>query len=217
MSYPPTPNNPYGPPQEAPGYGYPQQPPQAQPAGYGYPQQAAPAGYGYPQAAPGYAFPPAAPKMSMPGMVITTRVLLFIVGSSQILLTALFLLGALGAKSNANRHSETSDVAIINNMASSIALVLGIVFLLASVLSMTLGVKLGRGGPATRITTLVYGSIALLLGAGIMVFSIVERSELDEAAVFFQVFAGLWIAICVTWIVSMSTRDGVAWFDRPRY
>lgn len=59
MSYPPDPNNPYSqqPPQGAPGYGAPQQPPAP---GYGYPQQQAP-GYGYPQqqpqAAPGYGAP----------------------------------------------------------------------------------------------------------------------------------------------------------------
>ncbi|GLW54145.1 RDD family protein [Kitasatospora phosalacinea] len=50
MSYPPDPNNPYGqPPQQQPGYGYPQQAPP--PAGYGYPQQGQPQQpYGYPQA-----------------------------------------------------------------------------------------------------------------------------------------------------------------------
>ncbi|MGA5820464.1 hypothetical protein ACPC54_21675 [Kitasatospora sp. NPDC094028] len=217
MSYPPTPNNPYGPPQGAPGYGYPQQAPQAQPAGYGYPQQQQQAGYGYPQAAPGYAFPPAAPQMSMPGLVITTRVLLFIVGGSQILLTALFLLGALGAKNNANKHSAGSDSAILNNMAASVALVLGIVFLLASVLSITLGVKFGKGGPATRITTLVYGSIALLLGAALLIFAITKSSELAAAAWFFEILGGLWVAICILWIVAMTIRDGVAWFNRPRY
>jgi uncharacterized RDD family membrane protein YckC len=56
VSYPPGPNNPYGQPQQqqAPGYGYPQQPPQQQ--GYGYPQQGGydpNAGYADPNAAYG--------------------------------------------------------------------------------------------------------------------------------------------------------------------
>lgn len=76
MSYPPDPNNPYGPPpqnppggqsnpygqppQNPPAYGYPQQPAQSAP-GYGYPQAGQPAypdpnagAYGYPQQQSGY-------------------------------------------------------------------------------------------------------------------------------------------------------------------
>ncbi|MFD0272539.1 RDD family protein [Kitasatospora sp. NPDC127111] len=56
MSYPPDPNNPYGQPQQPPGYGYPQQAPPA--AGYGYPQQPPQApGYGVPQQ-PQYGYAP---------------------------------------------------------------------------------------------------------------------------------------------------------------
>ncbi|MEU8511924.1 hypothetical protein AB0C76_10090 [Kitasatospora sp. NPDC048722] len=211
MSYPPDPNNPYGQPQQ-PGYGYPQQAPPA--AGYGYPQPAAQPMYGYPPVAP--------QRMSMPGLMVTARVFLFIIGAVQVLITAGLLIGAAGAKKVANEHTTGSDTAIFGNAAASVLLVIGVVYLLAAVLSITLGVKFGSGGPATRITTIVYGSIALLLGLGVLISSITggAQSQVAGAAVGagFGVGIGvLWIAICVLWIAAVTTRDGVAWFNRPRY
>ncbi|MGW2376816.1 MULTISPECIES: hypothetical protein [Kitasatospora] len=210
MSYPPDPNNPYGQPQ-APGYGYPQQAPPAAP-GYGYPQPAAPA----------YGYAPAVPQ-AMPGLVMTARVLLFIVGGVQILITIGLMIGAAGAKKAADTYSSSSANAIFNATAG-VALVLGIVFLLASVLSITVGVKFGRGGNATRITTIVYGSIALLIGLFLMFGAITGSTQATgdtqaaaQGAGFAMVFSGLWIAICIVWIVAMCVRDGVNWFNRPRY
>ncbi|MFD7902868.1 hypothetical protein ACFV4G_11535 [Kitasatospora sp. NPDC059747] len=211
MSYPPDPNNPYGQPQQ-PGYGYPQQAPPA--AGYGYPQPAAQPVYGYPPVAP--------QRMSMPGLMVTARVFLFIIGAVQVFITAGLLIGAAGAKKVANEHTTGSDTAIFGNAAASVLLVIGVVYLLAAVLSITLGVKFGSGGPATRITTIVYGAIALLLGLGVLVSSITggANSQVAGAAAGAGVGVGigvLWIAICVLWIAAVTTRDGVAWFNRPRY
>ncbi|MGW3038796.1 hypothetical protein ACWC9T_01870 [Kitasatospora sp. NPDC001159] len=206
MSYPPDPNNPYGQQPAAPGYGYPQQAPQAS-LGYGYPQQAPGYGYGYPPNVP----------QSMPGLVMTARVLLFVVGGTQVLITGFLLLVAAGAKNNADKHSASSDAAVFGNMAAGIGLVLGIVYLLASVLSITLGVKFGRGGNATRITTIVYGSIAVLLGIGVLISAITGASTVGAGAGYGMVIGGLWIAISVIWIVAMCTQDGIAWFNRPRY
>ncbi|MER7766323.1 hypothetical protein [Kitasatospora sp. NPDC096140] len=204
MSYPPDPNNPYGQPPAAPGYGY--------------PQQAPPAAYGYPQQPPAYGYAPVAPPRSMPGLVMTARVLLFVVGGVQVLLTGLLLIVAASAKTVANQHSTSSDTAIFGNAAAGVLLVLGILYLLASVLSITLGVKFGKGGPATRITTIVYGSVALLLGALVTISAITGSTQAQAAGSGFGVVVGvLWIGICVLWIVAMSTREGVDWFNRPRY
>ncbi|WP_030259459.1 MULTISPECIES: hypothetical protein [Streptomyces] len=202
MSYPPDPNNPYGQPPAAPGYGY--------------PQQAPPVAYGYPQQAPGYGYPPVAQPPSMPGLVMTTRVLLFVVGGVQVLLAGFLIIVAAGAKKVANEHSTGSDTAIFGNAAAGVLLVLGVVYLLAAVLSITLGAKFGKGGPATRITTIVYASIALLLGLLVLAGAVTGSAQANGAG--FGVIVGvLWIAICIIWIVAMSTRDGVAWFNRPRY
>ncbi|MEU8921767.1 hypothetical protein AB0D10_12660 [Kitasatospora sp. NPDC048545] len=208
MSYPPDPNNPYGQPPASPGYGYPQQAPPA--PGYGYPQAAAPA----------YGYPPVAPPQSMPGLVVTARVLMFVVGGVQVLLTGFLLIVAAGAKTVANQHSTSSDTAIFGNAAAGVLLILGILYLLASVLSITLGVKFGKGGPATRITTIVYGSVALLLGVLVLISAITGSTNAQAQAAgsgFGAVIGVLWIAICILWIVAMSTRDGVNWFNRPRY
>ncbi|MFI6153480.1 hypothetical protein ACIBCA_12365 [Kitasatospora sp. NPDC051170] len=214
MSYPPDPNNPYG--QKQPqGYGYPQQP-QPQPAGYGYPQppQPQPAAYGYPPVGQGYGFQPAVPQ-SMPGLVLTTRVLLFVIGGVQVILTGILLLVAATAKHEANtRHGDT---AVFGNAAAGVLLVLGIVYLLASVLSITLGAKFGKGGPATRITTLVYGCISLLLGLLVLISGLSQSSTSNPGGPFGLIIGALWIGIAILWIVAMSTRDGVAWFNRPRY
>ncbi|MBD0690510.1 hypothetical protein [Streptomyces sp. CBMA123] len=205
MSYPPDPNNPYGQQPPAPGYGYPQQPPQAAP------------GYGYPQPAPSpYGYAPAAPQ-TMPGLVLTARVLLFVVGGVQVILTGILLLAAAGAKKVANEHTTSSDTAVFGNAAASVLMVVGVVYLLAAVLSLTLGAKFGKGGNATRITTIVYGSIATLLGIAVLISGITGASTMGAGAGFGVVVGALWIAISIIWVVAMCTRDGVNWFNRPRY
>ncbi len=152
----------------------------------------------------------------MPGLVMTTRVLLFVVGGVQVLLAGFLIIVAAGAKKVANEHSTGSDTAIFGNAAAGVLLVLGVVYLLAAVLSITLGAKFGKGGPATRITTIVYASIALLLGLLVLAGAVTGSAQANGAG--FGVIVGvLWIAICIIWIVAMSTRDGVAWFNRPRY
>ncbi|MFI2606992.1 hypothetical protein [Kitasatospora sp. NPDC018619] len=207
MSYPPDPNNPYGQPPAAPGYGYPQQaPPQAAP-GYGYPQQAPAYGqYGYP--------PVAAPPQSMPGLMVTARVLLFIVGGTQVLAALFCLIGAAAAKDVVS-NSNTSDEGLlaIGNAAAGVAAVIGVVFALAAALSITLGVKFGKGGNSVRIVTIVYGSIGGLLGLlGLLGSFGAEKGQAANLVV-----ALLWVAISVIWITAVCTRDGVNWFNRPRY
>ncbi|GAB7182659.1 hypothetical protein ATKI12_2490 [Kitasatospora sp. Ki12] len=200
MSYPPDPNNPYGQPPAAPGYGY--------------PQQAPPAAYGYPQQAPVYGYAPAVPP-SMPGLVTTARVLLFVVGGVQVILAIAYLIGAAAAKdaSTTLSRTTTSDnpFSAIGDAAAGIAVVFAILFALAAALSITLGAKFGKGGNSVRITTIVYGSIASLLGLLILIGGI----NVGSAALL--VFGLLWLAICIIWISAMCVRDGVNWFNRPRY
>ncbi|MFH8382754.1 hypothetical protein ACH4E7_17650 [Kitasatospora sp. NPDC018058] len=202
MSYPPDPNNPYGQPPAAPGYGYPQQAPQAPPV----------PGYGYPPAAPGYGYAPAVPQ-SMPGLVMTTRVLLFIIGGVQVILAGFCLIAAAATKDVVTKTSSTSDdfISSIGNAAAGILLVVGVVWALAATLSITLGAKFGKGGNGVRITTIVYGSIASIFGLLDLIGGISSKVTVN-------IIIGLiWIAICVIWITAMCVRDGVNWFNRPRY
>ncbi|MFI9363742.1 hypothetical protein ACIG5E_22210 [Kitasatospora sp. NPDC053057] len=200
MSYPPDPNNPYSQPQ-APGYGYPQQAPPPAP-GYGYPQPAAPA----------YGYAPAVPQV-MPGLVMTTRVLLFIIGGVQVILAGFCLIAAAVANDAVNKTSTSSDdfISSIGHAAMGILLVIGVVWALAATLSITLGAKFGKGGNGVRITTIVYGSIASLFGLLDLIGGINTKITVN-------IIIGLiWIAICVIWITAMCVRDGVNWFNRPRY
>ncbi|MBV6696519.1 hypothetical protein KV557_05180 [Kitasatospora aureofaciens] len=205
MSYPPDPNNPYSQPPQ-PGYGYPQQAPPA--AGYGYPQAA-------PMQAPMYGYPPAVPQ-SMPGMVVTSRVLLFIIGAVQIIGAGIILTGAAVTKTVTDRARdsyESDPFGGFGGAATGVLVVVGIVALLFAVFSITLGVKFGQGGPAVRITTLVYGSLGALWGLVMFLGSFANK--VNPAPGF--VFAVMWLAVSILMIVGMSTRDGVAWFARPRY
>ncbi|MEU9080590.1 hypothetical protein [Kitasatospora sp. NPDC048538] len=206
MSYPPDPNNPYGQPPQAPGYGYPQQAPPA--AAYGYPQ-AAP-GYG----APGYGYPPAVPQ-SMPGLVVTTRVLLFVIGAVQIIGAGVYLIAAAAAKEVTNRAQQIDGSDPFNgfgNAAAGVLVVIGVVCALFAAFSITLGAKFGKGGPAVRVTTLVYGALGALLGLlGLL------GTFANKANPVGLVFVLMWLAVSIIMIVSMSVKDGVAWFSRPRY
>ncbi|MEU1289043.1 hypothetical protein [Kitasatospora sp. NPDC005856] len=203
MSYPPDPNNPYGQPPAAPGYGYPQQAP---------PPQAA---YGYPQAAPAYGYPPvAAPQLSMPGLVTTARVLLFIVGGVQTLLAILYMVIGAAAKdvTNSSRSmSGDNPFTALGDAAAGVLIVVAVLFGLFAALSITLGAKFGKGGNAVRVTTIVYGSLGALVGLLILLGAISGGTAVG------LVMALLWLSISIIWITAMCVQDGVNWFNRPRY
>ncbi|MET8542785.1 hypothetical protein ABZW03_19330 [Kitasatospora sp. NPDC004799] len=204
MSYPPDPNNPYGQPPAAPGYGYPQQAP---------PQQA---GYGYPQAAPAYGYPPmAAPQLSMPGLVTTARVLLFIVGGVQTLLAIVYMIIGAAAKDATNELSRTTSddnpFTALGDAAAGVLIVVAVLFGLFAALSITLGAKFGKGGNAVRVTTIVYGSLGALVGLLILLGAVSGGTAVG------LVMALLWLAISIIWITAMCVQDGVNWFNRPRY
>ncbi|MFF2142490.1 hypothetical protein [Kitasatospora sp. NPDC058190] len=205
MSYPPDPNNPYGQPPAAPGYGYPQQAPPAAP-GYGYPQQA-------PMAAPGYGFAPAVPQ-SMPGLVTTARVLLFIVGGVQTILAIVYVIIGAAAKDATNTLKHTTSdnpFTAMGDAAAGVLIVIAVVFGLFAALSITLGAKFGKGGNSVRVTTIVYGCFGGLIGLLILLGAISAGTAVG------LVMAFLWLAISIIWITAMCVRDGVSWFNRPRY
>ncbi|MFJ6622451.1 hypothetical protein ACIQOW_33325 [Kitasatospora sp. NPDC091335] len=214
MSYPPDPNNPYGQPQAAaPGYGQPQAAP-----GYGYPQQAPPPaaapGYGYPQQAPAYGYVPVAPP-SMPGLMTTARVLLFIVGGVQTLAAISYIIIGAAAKDVTTAASRTTSddnpFTALGDAAAGVLLVVGVVFGLFAALSITLGAKFGKGGNAVRVTTIVYGSLGALVGLLILLGAVSGGTAVG------LVMAVLWLAISIIWITAMCIQDGVNWFNRPRY
>jgi hypothetical protein len=205
------PNNPYGqPPQQppaAPGYGYPQQPPAAPgvpPQGYGYPQQPA-----YPGFPGGNAMP-----QSMPGLMVTARVLLYIVAAVQIIIGLFLVFGAAAVNDASNSSEDTfgdNAFADLGHASAGIFLVLALLFLGLSALSITLGVKFTRGGQGIRITTMIYGILGALFGVLMLIGAAGEGSGVA------LVWSLLWMGFGGIMAAAMIAPSGSAWFSRPRY
>ncbi|MFI6939371.1 hypothetical protein ACIBI4_08880 [Streptomyces sp. NPDC050418] len=203
------PNNPYGqPPQQppaAPGYGYPQQAPPSVP-----PQQ----GYGYPQQ-PGYPGYPGgnAMQQTMPGLLMTARVFLFIVSAAQIL----FSLAYLYVAAVANDVSDSADdvglfgVSDSADSAAGMLVVLALVAAGLAALSITLGVKFGNGGQGIRVTTIVYGALGTIAGLILLFVGI------DTGLATLVIFPLIWVVFGVIITAAPATPSGTAWFARPRY
>ncbi|MGW6056646.1 hypothetical protein [Streptomyces sp. NPDC055189] len=202
------PNNPYGqPPQQppaAPGYGYPQAPPGVPPQqGYGYPQQPAYPGY------PGGNMMP----QSMPGLLMTARVFLFLISAVQILGTIGFLyLGAIASDvSNSAEDVGFNDASDFGDMATGVLVILGLVFAALAVLSIMLGVKFSRGGQGVRITTVVYGALGGVFG---LIYLFVG---LDTGLASAIIGPLIWVVFAVIITIAPVVPSGTAWFNRPRY
>ncbi|MFG2650040.1 hypothetical protein [Streptomyces sp. NPDC048436] len=206
------PNNPYGqPPQQppaAPGYGYPQQGPPGVPPQqpYGYPQQQA---YpGYPGGNMGNMMP-----QSMPGLLMTARVFLFLISATQILGAIGFLYGAAVA----NDVSDSADdlgftgSSDFGDAATGLFVVFALVAAALAALSITLGVKFSRGAQGVRITTVVYGALGGILG---LIYLFVGMDTGFASAIIFPL---IWVVFAVIITVAPVAPSGTAWFNRPRY
>lgn len=202
------PNNPYGqPPQQppaAPGYGYPQQGPPGVP-----PQQP----YGYPQqpAYPGY---PGGNMMqqSMPGLLVTARVFLFLISSVQILAAIGFLYFAAIANDVSDSADDFGlDDAGIGDAATGVFVILALIAAGLATLSITLGVKFSRGGQGVRITTVVYGALGAIVG---LIYLFVG---LDTGLASAIIGPLIWLVFGIIITLAPVVPSGTAWFNRPRY
>jgi hypothetical protein len=213
------PNNPYGPPPQqppaAPGYGYPQQsppppgiPPQQQAYG-AYPQQPAYPGY------PGGNMIP----QSMPGLLVTARVFLYIISAVQILGGLIYLYIAAfvnDVSDSASSLSSSSDdpfsgLGDFGNAAAGLIGGLGIFMLGLATLSIILGVKFGRGGQGVRITTVIYGALGTIIGLVLLFVG------LDSGMASAVIFPLLWVVFGAIITAAPVVPSGTAWFARPRY
>ncbi|GAA5027558.1 hypothetical protein [Streptomyces siamensis] len=207
------PNNPYGqPPQQppaAPGYGYPQAP-GVPPQGYGYPQQPAYPGYpGTNQMLP----------QTMPGLLVTARVFLFIISAVQILAAlGWFYVAAIAndVSNKADSYSSSNDD-VFSSFSDGADIATGVLVLIALIaaglaaLSITLGVKFGRGGQGVRITTVIYGALGGIVGL-IMLFV-----GLDSGMASAVIFPLIWVVFAAIITAAPVVSSGTAWFARPRY
>ncbi|GAB3653942.1 hypothetical protein [Streptomyces sparsus] len=175
----PDPNNPY------------QNPPQANqqhpPGGYSaYPQQ--PQG-GYPGQP--YGGPPI--PHTMPGKTKNTRVMMFVVGGLQGLLSLLLLFVlAVAADEFMDGFSESAGVEI----PSGVVLVFLLLYLVHAAAGIFLGLKFKDGGSGIRIAGIVWASFTILFGLLSIPMGVV------------------WIALGVMCVVFLANRESAGWFKR---
>lgn len=204
MSYPPqpgqSPNNPYSAPQQGAPYGYPQQ-------GGGQP------GYGYPAGGGMPAYPgggPMQPPVSMPGQVVTARVLLFIAGSLWALSAVLILILGLAAN---DALDDIPGVGAAGGAALGVALIFFLVFGGLAALHIVPASMFGKGRSGTRITGIIAASVNALLP----LLSLLGQMANDTAAGGSIFAALLWLATAVLTIVFLSVSAAGQWFNRPQY
>ncbi|MFW6694640.1 hypothetical protein [Streptomyces sp. MAR4 CNX-425] len=199
-------NNPYGGPQgqqqEKPAEQAPQQapyPPQQAPQQaqqpYGYPQYPG-AGQPYP-AYPGGPGPYGAVDhpTSIPGKATAARIMMFISGGLQALLSILLLIGvAADPDAIEDGFSEGSGVDV---PAGAVAAVAGL-YLVHAALGIALASLFGKGRRAVRVCTFVWLSFLILFGVLGLPIGII------------------WITLGIISIVMVAGSDSGRWFSRPR-
>ncbi|MDK1472775.1 hypothetical protein QNO07_04915 [Streptomyces sp. 549] len=183
----PDPNNPYQTPQ--------QQHPQ-QPGGYAaYPQH--PQQGGYPVGQP-YGGGPQIPEV-VPGKVKNTRVMMFIMGGAQGLLSLLLLL--VLAVATEDFMDAVSDSAGVEVPAGLMGFFL-VLYLVHAAAGIFLALKFKQGGSGIRVGAIVWAAFTVLFGLTAIPLGVV------------------WIALGVLCIVFLSNGESAAWFKRfeqPRY
>lgn len=193
MSYPP-PSGPPNPGEQPNPFAAPQpgqQPPPApgpvagQPQYPAYPQQPG----AYP---PGYGYPGAAPMTSMPGTVKAARILHFVFGGINLLLSvAMFVIAGV---------ADDPDVveAVGEELPSGFFITMGVLLLVVAALGIVSASLFGRGKGGVRVLSIVTGVVLCITGVLTMPIG------------FLTFVAGVLI------IVFCSLKSAGAWFGRPR-
>ncbi|MER5782091.1 hypothetical protein ABT104_10265 [Streptomyces mobaraensis] len=182
-------NNPYGPPQQQPGYAYPQQAP--------YPGQPyAP----FPQQGGYHGMPPV--PAEMPGITKAARIFMFVIAAAHLAFAAVYVI-ALGAfNDEVDKHEHTEGA--IRVIAYGRGLLIFCIALAAvfAVIGLILAIRYAAGGNGVRVGSIVYASFAIISG-------------LMHAAVY---GAGLIVfVLAILTIVFCARRPSADWFQRPRY
>ncbi|MFI7244509.1 hypothetical protein [Streptomyces qinglanensis] len=219
MSYPPPPGqqpNPYATPQQgsqgAP-YGYPGQgagqPGYAQP-GYNQP------GYGYPGGVPPYPGGPGGgiqPTVSMPGQVVTARVLLFVAGSFWALLAVIVFFVGLVAN---DAVSDIPGVDAAGGAALGAAFIGLLIFGGLAALHIVPASMFGKGRIGTRVTAIIAASVNALLPLLLCFGALGSAVGGEDAASMFFWYI-LWLATAVLTLVFCCLSPASQWFNRPQY
>jgi hypothetical protein len=199
-------NNPYGGPQGQ----QPQQPaqqPQQSAQQAQQPTQQAQQPYGgypqYPAAGQPYPVYPGGPgpygavdhPTSIPGKATAARIMMFISGGLQAMLSVLLLIGIAVAKEDFEEGFE--DGSGVSVPAEAVAVVAGI-YLVHAIIGIVLASLFGKGAGGVRVGTIVWLSFLILFGVLALPLGII------------------WIALGIISIVMVAGGDSGRWFSRPR-
>ncbi|MCZ7417042.1 MULTISPECIES: hypothetical protein [unclassified Streptomyces] len=191
----PSQHNPYG---QPPPYGYPP-PPQPGPTG--------PGGPGYPQypGGPGGMMPM---RMSMPGLVVTARVLLFVAGGLWALTMVFGLIMMLAA-------SDIEDDADFG-VADSDVVVVGVVILLVGAALAALHIvsasMFGKGRTGVRVMGIITASLNLILAGFSLLGSLAQTGAPGGI-----LLSLLWVVTALLTVIFLSLRPAGEWFNRPQH
>ncbi|MFW6721211.1 hypothetical protein ACHZ98_13820 [Streptomyces sp. MAR4 CNY-716] len=186
-------NNPYGGPQGQ--QQAQQQPAQQQQQPYGYPQYPA-GGQPYP-AYPGGPGPygDTGYPTSIPGKTTAARVMMFITGGLQALLSTLLLIGIAVAKEDFEEGFQ--DGSGLDISAEAVAVAVG-VLLVHALLGIALASMFGKGAGGVRAGSIVWLSFLILFGVLTIPLGLI------------------WVTLGIISIVMLAKRDSGRWFSRPK-
>ncbi|MCQ8769285.1 hypothetical protein [Streptomyces telluris] len=194
-------NNPYGAPQQAPGYGYPQQPQGGQP---GQPYAA------YPQAQGGYAGAPQGPQV-MPGITKAARIMLYAIAAVHVIVAGLCV-AAVAAIGDAKKthgggtvttaQGDTVDADTVFDAGKGVFAFLAALAVIFAILGIILAVRYAKGANGVRVGSIVYAAFGIISGLVCIVFYGIG-------------LIGLILSILV--IVFAAKQASQDWFRRPRF
>ena len=213
------PNNPYGPPPPQPpaAPGHPQQPPPPAAPGYGFPQQPPAPGYGVPQAPPyqqqpypqypgGAPFPGGHPggPLEIPRLTRVAQILVGVIAVAHAVLAVTYIYyltqwDKVMAEAGITGDAEAEQWADLGKGVVAFFMCLAAVF---AILGLVLVLQYGRGGNGVRVSSIVYGSFAIVTG----IFTIAYWG-----------LGLLLIAVSILVIVFCAKRESADWFRRPRH
>ncbi|EME99657.1 hypothetical protein J7W19_19735 [Streptomyces mobaraensis NBRC 13819 = DSM 40847] len=191
-------NNPYGPPQQQPGYAYPQQAP--------YPGQPyAP----FPQQGGYHGMPPV--PAEMPGLTKAARIFMWVIAAVHVAVAGVMIAGYAAVKDEEGKHTgetvttrngDTVDAETAFGFARGLLAFLAILALVFAIIGIILAIRYAKGGNGVRVGSIVYASFAIISG-------------LFTAPAYGLGLLTLVMAILT--IVFCAKRASAEWFQRPRY
>jgi hypothetical protein len=139
---------------------------------------------------------------SMPGTVVTARVLLFVMGGIWALIAVVFLVLAFSVQS-VSAELPAEAAADLADLGAGLAVVVALLTGGMAALTIVPASMFGRGGTGTRVTSIIGASLNTLLA-----LASVADSPLTGI---------IWLVVGVLSIVFCSQRQAGAWFGRARY